>query len=250
MRPTVSAPSRAWKTYASRGFSEGDTVLFKRGSVFRGVLHTRNGTDQAPITYGAYGEGDKPVFLGSVPANEPEHWVQERPSVWRYTGTFPSEVCNVVFNNGESCGILRWRIEDLQQPGDWHYTGIGMHSADGGRGDPDGVLYLCSAANPGAAYASIECVLWGAAEDGRWQPRHPGEPEFPELRSAWLLSSRRAERRHPQLRIPVHRRRGLEPETSRSFRQRDRVLGRGRRLYRRRYPRQQKAGVIPNRRAL
>lgn len=120
------APSRAWKTYASREFRGGDTVLFRRGSVFRGVLHTRNGADQAPVTYGAYGEGDKPVFLGSVPANEPEHWVQERPSVWRYTGTFPSEVCNVVLNNGESCGILRWRIKDLQQPGDWHYTGIGM----------------------------------------------------------------------------------------------------------------------------
>jgi len=156
------APSRAWKTYASREFRGGDTVLFKRGSVCRGVLHTCDGTDQAPVTYGAYGEGDKPEFLGSVPANGPEHWVQERPSVWRYTGTFPSEVCNVVLNNGESCGILRWRIEDLQQSGDWHYTGIGMHSADGDRGHPDGVLYLCSAGNPGAAYASIECVLWGA----------------------------------------------------------------------------------------
>jgi hypothetical protein len=155
-------PSRAWKTYASRRFSAGDTVLFKRGSIFRDVLHTRNGTDQAPITYSAYGEGDKPAFLGSVPANEPEHWVQERPSVWRYTETFPSEVCNLVFNNGESCGILRWRMEDLQQPGDWHYTGIGMHSADGGQGDRNGVLYLFSAANPGAAYASLECVLWGA----------------------------------------------------------------------------------------
>jgi hypothetical protein len=61
------APSRAWKTYASREFRGGDTVLCRRGSVFRGVLHTRNGADQAPVTYGAYGEGDKPVFLGSVP---------------------------------------------------------------------------------------------------------------------------------------------------------------------------------------
>ena len=157
-----SAPSRAWKTYAHREFSGGDTVLFKRGSVFRGMLHTCHGIEQTPITYGAYGEGDKPIFLGSAPANEPEHWVQERRSVWRYTGTFPSEVCNVVLNNGESCGILRWRIKDLQQPGDWHYTGIGMHSVDGRRRERDGVLYFCSAANPGAAYASIECVLWGA----------------------------------------------------------------------------------------
>ena len=158
------APSRPLKTYATREFTGGDTVLFKRGSVIRDAMHTRNGTEQAPITYGAYGEGDKPAFLGSVPAGDPAHWVEERPGLWRYTGTFPSEVCNLIFNNGQSCGNLRWRMEDLQQPGEWHYTGIGMSSAGEGASGPaprNRVLYLCSPTNPGLAYASIECALWG-----------------------------------------------------------------------------------------
>ena len=158
---TTSAP---FKTYASREFTGGDTVLFKRGSVIRDALIARNGNEQAPITYDAYGEGDSPVFLGSVPVGDPDRWVEENPSLWRYTGTFPSEVCNLIFNDGEYCGNLRWRIEDLHQPGEWHYTGIGMNSGGefGNRhGSSEDVLYLCSLINPGLAYASIECALWG-----------------------------------------------------------------------------------------
>jgi len=157
------APSRPFKTYAWREFTGGDTVLFRCGSVILDVLHTRNGTEQAPITYGAYGEGDKPAFMGSVPAGDPGQWVKERPSLWRYTGTFPSEVCNLIFNDGECCGNLRWRIEDLQQSGEWYYTGIGTSSAPERRHPEDhrdGVLYLCSPTNPGRAYAGIECALW------------------------------------------------------------------------------------------
>ncbi len=148
------APSRPIKTYAARPFTGGDTVLFKRGSVIRDMLYTCNGTEQAPIVYGAYGEGAKPAFLGSVPVGAPEQWTEERPSIWRWTGTPPSEVCNLVFNDGKSCGILRWQMEDLRQPGDWHYTGFGSEHRGGG------VLYLHSPTNPGQAYTRIECVLW------------------------------------------------------------------------------------------
>jgi hypothetical protein len=157
-------PSRPFKTYATRAFVGGDVVLFKRGCVIREMLHVRNGTALAPITYGAYGEGHKPAFFGSVPLGEPDRWVEEHPSLWRYTGTLPSEACNLIFNDGESCGILRWRIEDVRQPGEWHYTGIGMHSMFGGvsgQNPGDGVLHLCSRTNPGRAYAGIECALWG-----------------------------------------------------------------------------------------
>jgi len=156
--------AKPFKTCAAREFTGGDTVLFKRGSVIRDVLHTRNGVDGAPITYGAYGEGDKPAFLGSVSASDPSRWIEERPSLWRYDGTFSSEVCNLIFNDGGFCGNLRWYIEDLRQPGEWHYTGIGRSSAGesvGDRAGREGVLYLCSAENPGQAYADIECALWG-----------------------------------------------------------------------------------------
>ena len=159
------APSRPLRAYAARELAGGDTILFKRGSVIRDVLHALNGTEQSPITYGAYGEGNKPTFLGSVPVGGQNGWVEQRPSLWRYTGTFPSEVCNLIFNDGESCGILRWKIDDLRQPGEWHYTGIGESSStEGGRNEKDrrdGVLYLCSPTNPGLTYSGIECALWG-----------------------------------------------------------------------------------------
>lgn len=152
------SPERPWKTYATREFSGGDSVLFKRGTVIRDILHAHNGRAGAPVTYGAYGEGDRPVFLGSVPANDPACWVEERPSIWRYTGTLPSEVCNLIFNGGESCGVLRWQVEDLANPGEWHYTGIGATS---GGEDRNGVLYLYAPAHPALAYRGIECALWG-----------------------------------------------------------------------------------------
>ena len=40
----------------------GDTVLFRRGCIFREMFPTSAGAPGVPITYGAYGDGDKPVF--------------------------------------------------------------------------------------------------------------------------------------------------------------------------------------------
>ena len=146
--------SRPLKTYADRAFVAGDTVLFKRGSVIRDMLFTRSGTEQAPVIYGAYGDGPRPAFLGSVSAGICDRWTEARPSVWRYTETLPSEVCNVIFNSGAFCGNLRWKLDDLRQPGEWHYTGFGRQ-----QGGDD--LYLFSPTNPGRAYDNIECALWG-----------------------------------------------------------------------------------------
>lgn len=147
-------PSRPLKTYVERKFVGGDTVLFKRGSVIRDMLYTCNGTEQFPIVYGAYGRGPKPAFLGSVSVGACNVWTEEQPSIWRYTGTPSSEVCNLVFNGGACCGTLRWQLEDVQQPGEWFYTGFGTQQGGG-------VLYLYSPTNPGLAYHDIECVLWG-----------------------------------------------------------------------------------------
>lgn len=148
-------PEHPLRNYASRQYTGGDSVLFKRGSVIRGILQPCNGRENAPVIYGAYGEGDTPAFLGSVSANTPGAWQEERPSVWRCTQPPSSEVCNIVFDKGKSCGILRWQKEDLHQPGDWHYTRFGSQF-DGG-----GDLFLFSEGNPGEVYSDIECVLWG-----------------------------------------------------------------------------------------
>ncbi len=157
------SPGRPLRSYAPLTVRGGDTVLFKRGSMIRDTLRTSDGEPGAPITYGAYGEGEKPTFLGSVAAGDPGRWVEERHSLWRYVGSFPSEVCNIVFDDGASCGNLRFGLDDLQNDGEWYYTDIGTASsresgAEGTR--TPGVLYLVSSGNPGHRYRSIECSLW------------------------------------------------------------------------------------------
>lgn len=47
-------------------FEPGDSVLFRRGTTWRGSLHlTADGTAERPITVGSYGAGVAPVFTGA-----------------------------------------------------------------------------------------------------------------------------------------------------------------------------------------
>lgn len=162
--------AQARRTYATLALTGGDTVRFARGSVQRAALQTQCGEAAAgPITYGAYGSGPAPVFLGSQAVDGAAHWVATaRENVWRCTASFPSEVCNLIFNHGARCGHLRWAPEDLLAQGQWHYTGSGANSSPPPAPDsaprPPEVLYLYSQRNPGEYYASIECALWGGRQ--------------------------------------------------------------------------------------
>jgi len=63
---TITQP---WKTISkvnSTSFSPGDSVYFKRGEVWRETLIIpSSGSDGNPITFGAYGTGDKPKISGA-----------------------------------------------------------------------------------------------------------------------------------------------------------------------------------------
>ncbi len=74
----------AWQTLGrvnEEGFKPGDTVLFRRGDLWRGQLIPQNGDETGYITYGAYGTGEKPVLLGSASRNDPADW-QEKGGIW------------------------------------------------------------------------------------------------------------------------------------------------------------------------
>ena len=96
----------------------GDTVLFKRGTVIRTPLFLQSGESGKPITYGAYGEGANPVVNTSVQACDSEQWQEEYPNIWRFTGELPSEICNIVFDDGICFGNLRWEMESLKKQGE------------------------------------------------------------------------------------------------------------------------------------
>ncbi len=62
------ATNRPWRTVSrvnGAALTPGDTVLFERGGGWRESLEPgASGTPGAPVVFGAYGEGPKPVFLG------------------------------------------------------------------------------------------------------------------------------------------------------------------------------------------
>ena len=82
---TGDSPAAAWASLErvnGANLRPGDTVFFKRGCVWRGSLMPRSGTKGAPVTYAAYGEGEKPALLGSVAADKPTDWERISENVW------------------------------------------------------------------------------------------------------------------------------------------------------------------------
>ncbi|MBQ7822508.1 MAG: hypothetical protein IJ391_09545 [Clostridia bacterium] len=104
----------------------GDVVLFNRGDRFYGILQSK-----PYVTYSAYGEGAKPMLCGSIDASRSEDWERwgENPYVYKYTGyiaknlpnaegkyrSIPSDIGNIVFNDGEYYGsrVLKYEDRDI-----------------------------------------------------------------------------------------------------------------------------------------
>jgi len=79
------SPETSWRTLAKVNaypIQPGDSVLLKRGDSWREQLIPHSGSEDGYVTYGAYGEGDKPVLLGSVELNDPDDWVEVSDGVW------------------------------------------------------------------------------------------------------------------------------------------------------------------------
>lgn len=96
-----------WKTLERSSYADlqpGDTVLLKRGDLWRELLWCVGG-----VTYSAYGEGDKPRIYGS-PENGAgaEKWSlyydQDGVKIWRYYHTL-YDCGGIVFNDGESYAL-------------------------------------------------------------------------------------------------------------------------------------------------
>ncbi len=75
----------AWRSLDKVNRAElapGDRVLFRRGQSWRGQLVPHSGTAGALISYGAFGDGAKPVFLGSAAADREADWVRVGQGIW------------------------------------------------------------------------------------------------------------------------------------------------------------------------
>ena len=70
-------PETPFRTQHPELLQPDDTVLFRRGSVFRGPLQNPSGRWEHPIHYGAYGEGEprlpKPFRPGTMGKRRRKH---------------------------------------------------------------------------------------------------------------------------------------------------------------------------------
>lgn len=153
------SPETAASSWRALNIQPGDSILFARGSFFRDVLELPEGAADAPLYIGAYGEGDKPVFCGSVQTSYPEKWKEIRENIWEYTDSFSSEPSNIIFEDG-SCGVLAWEESELIKPDRWHFTCL---ASDQDFDLPaDARLLMYSPGNPAEIHSSIEVAVYGS----------------------------------------------------------------------------------------
>lgn len=150
------SPGTAWRTIArvnSASLRAGDSVLLKRGGTWREPLIAQSGDESGYITYGAYGEGNKPLLLGSVARNSVSDWKYEGNNIWR-TLSLDDESLETV---GE---------ELLPNPSfDTHSRGWGFHASpnavatgrrDGSSFDSTPASYSIEVGNPGNSGSDIQ----------------------------------------------------------------------------------------------
>lgn len=141
------APNRAWKTLErvnEADLKPGDTVRFKRGEVWRGSLVPVSGEEEKPITYTSYGEGAKPLLLGSKPRNRQEDWVQINDSIW---ATLP-----MLYIQGE-------QVLDLRTSSWSHHQEQGASLRRSQEDTPQGTVLRLACTSSGTASNHVQ--LWG-----------------------------------------------------------------------------------------
>ena len=99
------SPWRSLEKVNGAELRPGDKVLFKHGDIWRGQLIPQSGKEGAPITYAAYGKGDKPLLLGSVSRSDPRDWQHEGGNIWTTTKPVFTEL-----ETRSDLTSLRWSV--------------------------------------------------------------------------------------------------------------------------------------------
>jgi uncharacterized repeat protein (TIGR02059 family) len=83
----------------------GDRILFNRGDKFYGkIIISKSGISGSPVTFGAYGTGDKPIITGFTEINS---WTNEGNGI--YSASLTSEApTNMVVIDGKQYAMGRW----------------------------------------------------------------------------------------------------------------------------------------------
>ena len=111
------SPETAWRTISkvnSMDFKPGDTILFKRGEIWREQLIVpSSGEPGKPITFGAYGEGEKPKITG---ADIVTNWIgPDENGVWKISGSIWQH--QILLEDGQKLHRLRPSNPEDLNPG-------------------------------------------------------------------------------------------------------------------------------------
>jgi hypothetical protein len=158
-------PSTSWLTIEKINrtrFLPGDSILFKRGDAWRegqALYGLSPGAAGHPILFGAYGEGAKPLILGSKDISASSFWERSSDNIWKTTsiinittkdlnrtGQITPDVANLIFNSEESIGFKKRFLTNLTSQGDFCLN------------LEDTLLYLYSTINPSKYYKRIEAT--------------------------------------------------------------------------------------------
>lgn len=125
----------------------GDSVLFKRGDIWRGQLIPQSGNNSSDIYYGAYGTGSNPTFLGSLDYSDTDDWINQGSNIWECNENLPTDVGNIIFDDETSVGYKKWNQSDLLNQDDFWYDLT------------TNKLQIYSNANPATIHAAIELAI-------------------------------------------------------------------------------------------
>jgi len=123
-----TAATRAWKTLArvsSANLISGDSVLFKRGELWRGQLNiVKSGASGNPIRFGAYDNGSAPVFNG---ANIVSGWAAAGYNLYTVPQTTEPDIVMFDGVKGTRAGVLT----EVDAAGEWFWANnvLTVHSA-------------------------------------------------------------------------------------------------------------------------
>lgn len=110
------SPQTAWASIQRVNTAEiqpGDQILWERGGIWRGILRPHPGQPGHPVTYGAYGTGEKPVFYGSADASKREYWVEVSPNIWATRETKPEILDQLNGNFSEKWSVYQEKGMDV-----------------------------------------------------------------------------------------------------------------------------------------
>ena len=151
------APFKTISKVNQLALDEGAKVFFKRGSVFRlsEPLKVRSG-----VSYGTYGDGDKPQFLGSLKDYGDVEWTETATEgVWKLAESVTGEAGVVTFDGDTAVGNRVLTVDKMRKNGDYYHDY---------KGDGSFYLYL-KGANPKDYFNSIEIGSTGYLIRGMWK---------------------------------------------------------------------------------